>query len=119
MRLRKSIVMSVLALGIAVPGSVAFAMNDTHSRANGISSGVIDQARAILIAKGKLEGTVTRIHLESRKVKAVWKIRILSTDKTKRGDFRIDGRTGDILKMKMKNVYSRRHGERGIHGSMK
>jgi uncharacterized membrane protein YkoI len=104
MQLRKSIVMSAIAFGLAVPGSVVFATEQMNSDTETVESKGIDRAQAVTIAEGKLAGTATRVLSESGHNKSVWKVRIVSTDGTKRGDFRIDGKTGDILKMKIKNL---------------
>jgi uncharacterized membrane protein YkoI len=67
---------------------------------------VITQARASEIALGQLPGTVKKIHLNRHHGKASWRVRVMSTDGTQRGDFLIDATTGDVLKSKIKSVKS-------------
>jgi uncharacterized membrane protein YkoI len=100
--------MSVLAFGLAVPGSVVFAAEQVNSDTEAGESRGVDRAQAVTLAQEKFPGTVTRVLLESGHAKSVWKVRIVSADGTKRGDFRIDGKTGDILKMKIKNIHGKK-----------
>lgn len=61
----------------------------------------ISQARAIEIAQSKLAGTVKKAQLELEHGKKTWQVRILATD-GRRGDFRIDAQSGEVLRSKIK-----------------
>lgn len=61
----------------------------------------ISQAKAIEIAQSKLAGTVKKAQLELEHGKKTWQVRILAAD-GKRGDFRIDAQSGEVLRSKIK-----------------
>ena len=95
----------VVGLSMATQVPVVFAEQgaNEHSPVS-VSSVAISEATAIATAQTKLAGAMTKSHLSRDHGKATWKIRILSTDGTQRGDFRIDAITGDILKFVIKPV---------------
>jgi len=98
-----------LTLAAQVPGVLAQGRENNRSEQSPISvtSVAISEARAIEIAQGKLSGTVKNVHLDREHKKATWKVRIVSTDGTQMGFFRIDANTGVVLKSAIKSIGTR------------
>lgn len=115
MKINKGVVsLAVVVAGIAGVSQIS-AVSAKQDAGNNVSehrsisgaSVAISQARATEIAQGLLAGTVKQIHLDrGDHGKAVWKVRILSTDGTQRGDFRINATTGDVLKSSINPIGS-------------
>ena len=101
-------VVAVAGVWVGVPGVDARGGSDDANEHAAVSTvGVtVTQAQAIATAKARLDGTVKKAKLEREHGKKTWQVKILSTDGTKRGDFRIDAMTGSILKEKIKTIGS-------------
>lgn len=86
-----------------IPAAEARRGADDANEHSAISSAdvAISQAKAIEIAKSRLDGVVKKAQLELEHGKKTWQVRILASD-GRRGDFRIDANTGDILRAKIK-----------------
>ena len=100
-----------LTVGTQVPQ--AFAQSGDMHRSDrspvSVDAVTIKEDQAVAIAKTKLDGTVVRIHLDRYRGTATWKVKILSTDGTQKGSFRIDAMTGEILKFKIHDVKAHSH----------
>lgn len=90
--------------GGAMPALAKQGVDDSQSQ-GALVTPTVTREQAIATAKTKLDGTVRKAELERDHNRAVWKIRILSTDMTQRGDFRINALTGDILRFRIKTVH--------------
>ncbi len=103
-------VIAVVAVLVGVPGVEARRGADDANEHAAVSSVdvAITEAKAIEIAKARLDGTVKKAKLEREHGKKTWQVRIFSTDGLKRGDFRIDANSGSILREKIKNIGSKK-----------
>lgn len=114
MKINKGIVsLAIVVAGIAGVSQVSAvsarqdASKTSEHRATFEASVVISRVKVTGIAQGLLAGTLKQIHLDrGNHGKATWKVRILSTDGTQRGDFRIDATTGVVLKSVIKPIGS-------------
>ncbi len=104
----KKLVLGAFALVLALPGLPVLASNgsdDGFTSAACVAlkaAATVTEAQAIATAQTKLAGTVTKARLKCKEGKAVWQIRIRSTDGLQRGDFRIDALTGEVLRERIK-----------------
>lgn len=103
-----------LTLAAQVPGVLAQGRENNRSEQSPISatSVAISEARAVEIAQGELPGTVKKSHLDMERGTPTWKVRILSTDGSQSGFFRIDANSGVILKSMIKPIGTM-HTDRG------
>jgi uncharacterized membrane protein YkoI len=113
----KKVVLGALALAIALPAAPAFARRGADDNQGATKSAwaavvTVTRDQAIATAQGKLAGTVRKAKLEREHGKATWKVRIISTDGLKRGDFRIDAMTGAVLREKIKNIRGNNRGSK-------
>ncbi len=107
--------MGAMALTIALPAAPAFARRGADDNQGATQSAwavnvTVTKEQAIATAQGKLAGTVRKAKLEREHGKATWKVRIISTDGLKRGDFRIDATTGALLREKIKDIRGNKRG---------
>ncbi len=115
MKMQKSALVAVAAVAVVTFG-VSAQSADARKGADDINEhaaistvGVtVTRDQAIATAKARLDGTVKKAQLEREHGKKTWQVRILSTDGLKRGDFRIDATSGDILREKIKDIGSKK-----------
>jgi hypothetical protein len=101
----KKVVLGAFALVLALPAMPVLAHQGTDNGAACLAlkeAATVTEAEAIAIAQAKLAGTVTKVKLKCEGGKAVWQVRIRSTDGLQRGDFRINALTGVVLREKIK-----------------
>ncbi len=111
----KKVVLGAMALAIALPAAPAFARRSADDNQGATQSAwaanvTVTRDQAVATAQGRLAGTVRKAKLEREHGKATWKVRIISTDGLKRGDFRIDATTGAVLREKIKNIRGNKRG---------
>lgn len=97
------VLVSLIGVSSALPAMARRSADDDTSR-RALVTATVTKEQAIATAKTKLDGTVRKAELEHDHNRAVWKIRIISTEGTKRGDFRINALSGEILRSKIKTI---------------